>query len=104
MRTAREFLDQVKSSADPEQQPTPPTASWELALPPEYLSWLEDEMDAAIQTVLLQVLHAVEELQARNLKERFRIRSGESAMMWGFWFALGFLLAFGMLFAIILWF
>ncbi|HCT45146.1 MAG: hypothetical protein CMJ35_12230 [Phycisphaerae bacterium] len=104
MRAAAEFLEGIRANTENSGPKHPPTASWELALPADYLTWLADEVDPAIQTVILQVLHAVEDLQTRNLKERYRIRAGESAMNKGFWCALGFLFAFAGMYAIILWF
>ncbi len=103
MRAAEDYLDSVKPSSENSGPSAPPTASWELALPSDYLTWLADELDPAIQTVIFQVLHAVEDLQTRNLKERYRIRAGESAMNKGFWCAFGFLFAFAVIYAIILW-
>lgn len=104
MRAAEEYFSSMKGDQDQQGPKSPPTASWELALPPEYLEWMSEELDPEIQSVVLQVLQAVKDLQNRNLKERFRIRAGESAMIKGFWFALGFLLVFAVIYAIILWF
>lgn len=103
MRAAEDYLGSVNANSENSGPVPPPTASWELALPPDYLTWLAEELDPAIQTVIFQVLHAVEDLQNRNLKERYRIRAGESAMNKGFWCAFGFLLAFAGIYAIILW-
>ena len=112
-KAAKEYRDQfmptsgVETVETPEsekpQTPKPSSSSCELALPNDYLKWLEDNVDPEILIVFSQITHAAKDLQNRNIRERFRIRSGEAAIMWGFWLGLAFLLAFVVTFGILLW-
>jgi len=102
-QASRALKEEFTKAAEADQLNPPYTASGELVLPDEFLVWLEDNLDAEVQIVLSQILHAAENLRNRNMKERFRVRSGESAMIWGFWLSLIFLLVLFLLFGIFLW-
>lgn len=113
MKAASEYLSSVKQTSTVDTKtskapaitkiPKPSSSSCELALPNDYLDWLEANINPEILIVFSQITHAAKDLQNRNIRERFRIRSGEAAIMWGFWLGLAFLLAFIVTFGILLW-
>ncbi|MEM7628722.1 MAG: hypothetical protein AAF356_04785 [Planctomycetota bacterium] len=78
------------------------TASLELALPDEFIEWIEKNADPMAVIIASQVIHAAQDLQRRNAKERYRLRAGEESLVLGMRFTLGYALAFVTLFGLLL--
>jgi len=83
------------AGSDPGRPPdTPPTASYELDLPEEFLEWAMEHSSEPEAIVFSQIAHAAGELRRRNLRERYRILAAERAFAWGLRATLVFVLAF----------
>jgi hypothetical protein len=86
----KKIWNETKKDSEELEEPKPPTSSYELELPDQYLDWLEEELDPETQIIFSQILHAAIDLRKRNLRERFRLKAGESSIVWGFWVVVHF--------------